>query len=370
MDWTPAVLMLSDGTVFEGRACGALGTTMGELCFNTGMTGYQEIFSDPSYLGQIITMTTPHIGNYGAVPQEMESDSPRVAGVVIRSFSELYSRAGQAESLQAHLARNGVVGISGIDTRSLVRHIRERGAMNAIISSETTHTKTLLTQLAACPSMEGQELSSKVSTHEPYWTGPEDAALRVAALDLGMKRSITTCLTDRGLRVKVFPAKTPAQTLLAEDVAGFFLSNGPGDPAIMDYAIETAKSLIESRKPVFGICLGHQIIALAAGAQTEKMRFGHHGTNHPVKNLLTGKSEITSQNHGFVVREESLKPLPNVEVTHRHLNDNSVAGLRLKDRPVLCVQYHPEAGPGPHDSRYLFDHFVELLAAEKLDKTP
>lgn len=353
--------MLSDGTVFEGVACGAIGTTTGEVCFNTGMTGYQEIFSDPSYLGQIITMTHPHIGNYGAVDSEMESAVPRIAGLVCKQFSPTYSRAGQVQSLQDHLEQHGVVGISGIETRRLVRHIREKGAMNAIISSETTDRKALLDQLNACPSMDGLELSSRVSTTEPYWIGPENAPLRVAALDFGTKANILRCLTDRGLRVKVFPARTPAASLLAEDVHGYFLSNGPGDPSAMDYAITTVKELLEARKPTFGICLGHQILALASGAQTEKMRFGHRGINHPVKNLLTGKSEITSQNHGFVVKEDSLTAAPNLEITHRHLNDNTVAGIRLKDRPAFSVQYHPEASPGPHDSRYLFDDFVTSL---------
>lgn len=359
---TPAVLVLQDGTVFYGNAAGAVGTTTGEIAFNTGMTGYQEIFTDPSYFGQILIMNTAHIGNYGVHPEEVESDGLKIAGLVTKKFSQTFSRAGDTSSLQDYLERDGCVGISDIDTRSLVRHIREKGAMNAIISSDNQDVEALKAQLAKVPSMEGLELSSKVATKEAYEEGPSDGR-KVALLDLGVKRNIVRCLTDRGCLVRVFPLASKAEELLAWNPEGIMLSNGPGDPSAMTTTVAEVKKLVESGVPTFGICLGHQMVALSQGLSTEKMFNGHRGINHPVKNLLTGQCEITSQNHGFVVSEASLEAAEHVELTHRHLNDDTVAGIRLTNHPVFSVQYHPEASAGPHDSRYLFDQFVEAIAS-------
>lgn len=356
-----AVLLLADGTCFTGKAIGKIGTTGGEICFNTGMTGYQEIYTDPSYYGQIIVNTTSHIGNYGAKDLEVESDSPKIAGLVVNSFTDLFSRITATESLQQYLYRYGVVGITELDTRALVRHIRNKGAMNAIISSENLDVEFLKKELAKIPSMAGLELASKVSTTKPYFVGEKNAPFKVAALDLGIKQSILKNLAARGCYCKVYPAKTSFNEMESWNPDGYFISNGPGDPSAMDYAIESVKSILESRKPMFGICLGHQIIALASGIKTYKMHHGHRGLNHPVKNLETGLSEITSQNHGFVVDKEDLKKNKNVGMTHIHLNDQTLAGIKLKDRKVFSVQYHPEASPGPHDSRYLFDNFLKNL---------
>lgn len=361
---TPAVLVLQDGTVFYGNAAGAIGTTTGEIAFNTGMTGYQEIFTDPSYYGQILIMNTAHIGNYGVHPEEVESAGLKIAGLVTKKFSRVYSRAGADGSLQDYLEKDACVGICDVDTRALVRHIRQSGAMNAIISSENLDVEDLKAQLAKVPSMEGLELSSKVTTAEPYEAGPEDGH-KVALLDLGVKTNIVRCLTERGCRVRVFPLQSKAADLLAWNPEGIMLSNGPGDPSAMPETVATVKELLASGIPSFGICLGHQVIALSQGLSTEKMFNGHRGINHPVKNLLTGKCEITSQNHGFVVSESSLDAAEHVELTHRHLNDQSVAGIRLTNLPVFSVQYHPEASAGPHDSRYLFDEFVAKIQRHK-----
>ncbi len=353
----PAVLLLADGTRFEGVSIGAQGTTVGEIAFNTGMYGYQEIFTDPSYFGQILVMATAHIGNYGTIAQEVESERVQLAGLVTKNFSAFGSRAGEVEELQRYLAEDDVVGISGVDTRALVRHIREHGAMNAIISSEELDEQALQDRLAAAPSMQGLELSSRVTTADAYEVGQEEGK-RVALLDLGVKRSITQCLVDRGCRVRVFPLGTALEEMMAWNPEGFMLSNGPGDPAAMPGTISTVGKVVETGLPVFGICLGHQVLALSQGLKTEKMFNGHRGVNHPVKNLRTGKSEITSQNHGFVVEQASVDAHPDVELTHVHLNDGTVAGIALKGKPVFSVQYHPEASAGPHDSRYLFDDFV------------
>ncbi|WP_040669718.1 glutamine-hydrolyzing carbamoyl-phosphate synthase small subunit [Nitritalea halalkaliphila] len=358
----PATLLLADGTLFRGTLIGKPGTNGGEICFNTGMTGYQEIYTDPSYTGQIVVTTTPHIGNYGVIDSEVESAAPTVAGIVVNSFSHTHSRVDADDTLQAYLEKAGITGIADIDTRKLVRHIRDKGAMNAIISSEYEDDLAgLKKQLNLVPDMQGLELSSQVSTKAPYFFGDPESPFKVACLDLGIKLNILRNLASRGVYCKVFPATTKAEELMAWEADGYFLSNGPGDPAAMPYAVETAKTLLSSGKPVFGICLGHQIIAEACDLKTYKMHHGHRGINHPVKNLLTGLSEITSQNHGFVVDKNSLEANSQIEVTHIHLNDNTIAGIRLKDRPVFSVQYHPEAGPGPHDSRYLFDDFVSLM---------
>lgn len=366
-----ALLLLADGTRFEGIAIGATGTIGGEICFNTGMTGYQEIYTDPSYYGQIIVNTHSHIGNYGTLPLETESSRAMAKGIVVRSFSEIFSRRTGESSLQDYLVRENVVGIANVDTRNLVRKIRSQGAMNAIISSENLSEAELQKRLSAVPDMSGLELSTAVTTPESYTIGQEEnAAFRVAVLDLGVKRSILTNLTDRNCFCRIFPAQTPYEEMKAWGADGFFISNGPGDPAAMDYAVNTVRAMLEGEAPVFGICLGHQILALATGLSTQKMHHGHRGLNHPVKNLLSGACEITSQNHGFTVSREGLDENTNVQETHVNLNDNTVAGLRLKHRPAFSVQYHPESSPGPHDSRYLFDIFVENMTQHKNGTIP
>lgn len=365
MEKKPALLVLADGTVFKGNAIGKVGTTTGEIAFNTGMTGYQEVFTDPSYHRQILVMTTAHIGNYGVHPEEVESDSMKISGLVTKKFSATYSRPSANDSLQNFMERDDVVGISDVDTRALVRHIRNAGAMNAIISSEILDVDQLKSKLAEVPSMEGLELSSEVCTKEAYTVGDENADYRVSLLDIGVKKSIVSCLVDRGCLVKVFPMNATLDEMLAFEPNGFMLSNGPGDPSAMPETVNLVKQIVESGVPVFGICLGHQVLALSQGLSTEKMHNGHRGINHPIKNLITGKGEITSQNHGFVVSRLSLEANPEVEETHKHLNDDTVAGIRLVNKKVFSVQYHPEASAGPHDSRYLFDQFIENMATVK-----
>lgn len=356
-----AVLLLADGTAFYGKPAGKIGTTTGEICFNTGMTGYQEVFTDPSYYGQILVMTGDHIGNYGINDLEVESDDVKIAGLVVKNFSgSVYSRYQASKSIQQYLEEQGIVSICDLDTRAIVRHIRSKGAMNAIISSETVDLDLLKAKLAETPSMEGLELSSVVSTEEIYHVG-EGKNKKVAVLDLGVKKNILRCLEERGVHMRVFPAKTTFAEMQAWGPDGYFISNGPGDPASMPYAVETTKQILDSNKPAFGICLGHQILALANGIPTYKMFNGHRGLNHPVKNLVTGRCEITSQNHGFSVKFEEAEKSGKVQVTHVNLNDNTVAGIKVKDKPAFSVQYHPESSPGPHDSRYLFDDFVAML---------
>ena len=361
----PAILLLQDGTVFHGRSTGLDGTAWGEICFNTGMTGYQEIFTDPSYFGQLMVATTAHIGNYGIHPDEVESEGIKIAGLVCKNFSQYRSRPSSNKSLFEYFKEEGKVAICDVDTRALVRHIREKGAMNAIISTEILELEALKTELAKAPSMEGLELSSVVSTKEPYYFGNENATYRVAALDLGVKKNILRNLAERDCYVKVFPWNSTFEEMKAWSPDGYFLSNGPGDPAAMPKVVEQVSKVIGSKRPVFGICLGHQMVALANGLSTYKMHNGHRGINHPVKNLKSGKGEITSQNHGFAVKREDLDRAENVELTHIHLNDNTVAGIRLKDQNCFSVQYHPEASPGPHDSRYLFDEFVTNIKNAK-----
>lgn len=361
----PAVLLLEDGTVFYGKAAGAIGTTTGEICFNTGMSGYQEIFTDPSYFGQILVATNVHIGNYGIKNTEVESDSIKIAGLVCKKFSETYSRVQADKSIKDYFLEEKVVGICEVDTRAIVRHIRNAGAMNAIISSEILDIDELKKQLLKVPSMAGLELSSKVSTKVAYTSGDSSAMRKVAVLDLGVKKNIVRCLTERGNFVKVFPMKTSASEILAWSPDGIMISNGPGDPGVMTAETSLVKELIDSNIPVFGICLGHQIIAQSFGLSTYKTKIGHRGINHPVKNIITGKSEITSQNHGFAVRLEDLEKNSEVEITHVNLNDNTIEGLRHKTKKVFCVQYHPEASPGPLDARYLFDDFVNLMNSVK-----
>jgi carbamoyl-phosphate synthase small subunit len=361
-----AYILLEDGFLVEGKAIGKTGTTGGEICFNTGMTGYQEIYTDPSYYGQIIVNTTAHIGNYGTLAEEQESDAPKISGLVVNDFSHDFSRATAKESLQSYLEKHGIVGIADVDTRMLVRYIRSKGAMNALISSELSPVQ-MRENIKQVPSMKGLELSSVVTTKKPYEVGDEGAAFRVAALDLGIKKSILTNLASRGCYIKVFPAKTPFAEMEKWKPHGYFISNGPGDPSAMDYAIKTVKEILECDKPTFGICLGHQLLALACGISTYKMHHGHRGLNHPVKNLITGLGEMTSQNHGFAVNEKDVEKNAEVEITHVHLNDNTIMGLRIKNKKAFSVQYHPEASPGPHDSRYLFDQFVEWIKSDKLE---
>jgi carbamoyl-phosphate synthase small subunit len=357
----PAILLLEDGTVHYGRAFGKKGTTCGEICFNTGMTGYQEVFTDPSYYGQIVIMNSVHIGNYGVKDEDIESDSVKIKGLIARNLEELYSRKLAQGSLEDYLIKNNIVCIEDVDTRALVTHVRQKGAMNCIISSEILDIEELKKELAKAPPMAGLELASEVSTKEPYTRGNESSDIRIAVLDYGTKQHIIECMVDRGAYVKVFPAKSKLSDLNAFNPNGYFISNGPGDPASMDYAVETVKEVLNENKPVFGICLGHQLLALANGINTFKMHHGHRGLNHPVKNLVTGKCEITTQNHGFGVDPEAVKKCENVEITHVNLNDHSIEGIRLKDKPAFSVQYHPESTPGPHDSRYLFDDFIDLI---------
>lgn len=357
----PAVLLLEDGTVYHGKAAGKIGTTTGEICFNTGMTGYQEIFTDPSYFGQIMVTTNAHIGNYGIHDEEVESGDIKIAGLVCKNFNIAYSRKMAETSIQDYFQDENIVGISDVDTRSLVRHIRDKGAMNAIISSEILDIEQLKAKLAAVPSMDGLELSSQVSTKEAYEYGDPNAEYKVAVLDLGVKKNILRSFDNRGVFAKVFPAKTSFAEMETFKPDGYFISNGPGDPAAMPYAIDTVKEILASEKPLFGICLGHQLLALANGIGTMKMFNGHRGLNHPVKNVILNHCEVTSQNHGFGVIQEDVRKSDKVEITHINLNDQSIEGIRVKGKKAFSVQYHPESSPGPHDSRYLFDQFVSML---------
>lgn len=360
-----AVLILEDGTIYHGKAVGKIGTTTGEIAFNTGMTGYQEVFTDPSYFGQILIMTTSHIGNYGVHSNEIESESMKIAGLVTKKFSDGFSRVSAVGSLQEYMEESSTVGISDIDTRSLVRHIRHKGAMNAIISSSNLDIESLKMELSKAPSMDGLELSSKVATKVAYEAKNENSTFKVSLIDFGVKKNIVRCLVERGCHVKVFPLNSTKADLDSFNPDGYMLSNGPGDPSVMSESIELVKQLVEDGRPVFGICLGHQILGLSQGLKTVKMFNGHRGINHPIKNIKTGKGEITSQNHGFVIDKSSLEANSNIELTHYHLNDDTVAGIALKGKPVFSVQYHPEASAGPHDSRYLFDQFIENMKLAK-----
>ncbi|MEN9685882.1 MAG: glutamine-hydrolyzing carbamoyl-phosphate synthase small subunit [Bacteroidota bacterium] len=361
----PAVLFLADGHVFHGRSFGYTGTATGEICFNTGMTGYQEVFTDPSYTGQILIMNNVHVGNYGVKKTDVESKSVKIHGLIARNLEEQFSRFQAEGDLNSYLIANKIVAIEGIDTRALVAHIRTKGAMNCIISTEILETDKLKEALAKVPDMDGLELASTVSTREEYELGDVNAAVKVAVLDFGVKEHILECLVSRGAHIRVHPAKTGLDRLKEFNPNGYFISNGPGDPSAMPYAIETLKDILKENKPVFGICLGHQLLALANDIPTFKMHHGHRGLNHPVKNIITGQCEITTQNHGFGVDPEAVRKHPNVEVTHINLNDDSIEGIRLKDRPAFSVQYHPESTPGPHDSRYLFDRFIEMIQSQQ-----
>jgi carbamoyl-phosphate synthase small subunit len=359
IDKQKAYLVLQDGTYFEGNAIGKIGTTTGEIAFNTGMTGYQEVFTDPSYYGQIVIMTMDHIGNYGARDLDSESNSIKISGLVCKNYSPMHSRNMADSSLNDYFIENDFTGISDVDTREVVRHIRDAGAMNAIISSEILDLERLKSMVLDVPSMSGLELSSKVWIKDAYEVN-EGGKHKVALLDLGSKENIIKCLTDRDCHVKVYPGDTTYNEMKNWDPDGFMISNGPGDPSAMPYAVKTIQEIVDADEKMFGICLGSQILAQAQGMKTFKLHRGHRGQNHPVKNLITGKSEITSQNHGFAIDPDS--NMGSVEITHINLNDNTVEGIRVKDKSAFAVQYHPEASPGPHDSRYLFDEFVALMA--------
>ena len=356
-----AILLLADGTIFHGKAIGKEGTAFGEVCFNTGMTGYQEVFTDPSYFGQLMVTTNAHIGNYGVNDNEVESSDIKIAGLICKNFSYEYSRVDAHGSLENFFEANDLFAISDVDTRALVSYIRENGAMNAVISTDFENIEALKKQLAEVPNMEGLELASKVSTKEPYYFGDENATYKIAALDIGIKKNILRNFAKRDACIKVFPYNASFEELSAWNPDGYFLSNGPGDPQPLVEAQALAKKIIEKDLPLFGICLGHQVIALANGVSTYKMHNGHRGINHPVKNLKTGKGEITSQNHGFAVNREEAEANPELEISHLHLNDHTVAGISMKNKKCFSVQYHPEARPGPHDSSYLFDQFIDLL---------
>jgi carbamoyl-phosphate synthase small subunit len=368
-----AILALEDGTWFRGVAAGAEGEARGEVVFNTSMTGYQEVLTDPSYSGQIVTMTCPEIGNYGVSPEDVESRGAQVAGFIIRDESPVASNWRSAGTLRDYLIANQIVAIADIDTRALTRKLRSGGVMRGVIVTGSALDPTALVDRAnAIPTMEGSDLVRGVTSDHVFDWPQEDPdefgvakprraerRLKIAAYDFGMKWNILRRLSAHGCDVRVYPATTPASELLASHPDGVFLSNGPGDPAPLTYAIDNAKALVASKVPVFGICLGHQILGLAMGGKTFKLKFGHRGANHPVKQLTTQKIEITSQNHGFAVDPASLPE--DVEVTHVNLYDGTVEGLRHKTQPVFCVQYHPEASPGPHDADYLFDDFMEMI---------
>jgi carbamoyl-phosphate synthase small subunit len=372
-----AILALEDGTVFEGRSFGAPTERSGEVVFNTALTGYQEVFTDPSYSGQIVILTNPQVGNYGTSAEDNEAARPYIEGLVVREFSAIASNWRSDAEANAFLGRNGIPVISGLDTRALVRHLRTRGVMRGVLSSVTADASALVERARGIPTMAGLDLASRVSTPERYeWNKPvepcspsdflarpPETKYHVVAYDFGIKRNILRRLVQVGCRVTVVPALTSAEDALALNPDGIFLSNGPGDPEPLQTQVGIIRRLI-GNKPVFGICLGHQLLGLAVGGKTYKLKFGHRGANHPVRNELTQKVEITSHNHGFAVDPDSLN-LNEVEITHMNLNDGTLEGFRHRREPMFCVQYHPEAAPGPHDSHYLFDEFVKLMEGSR-----
>jgi len=353
-------LLLEDGSIFEGKSFGKIGTTLGEICFNTGMTGYQEIFSDPSYFGQIVILTNSHLGNYGSNSDDVESRNIQVSGVICRNFSEMHSRCN-ATTLQKYL--ENTVGIQDIDTRALVNHIRDFGVQNCIISSEISEISELKKRLSLHPKMSGQNLHRQVTCEKIWKIGV--GKYKIGIIDLGIKSSIIKNLLKYDTNLVIFPSITDFETIKSFKVDGFFISNGPGDPKAMSEMVELVKQIISLKKPVFGICMGHQLIGLANNVSSYKMFYGHRGCNHPVKNLETGRCEITSQNHGFCLIREQVLDNPELEITHIHLNDQTVMGIKMKSLPVFSVQYHPEAGPGPNDSKYLFEKFIEEIVCQE-----
>ena len=357
-----AIIILEDGTIFFGKSIGIDGTAFGEVCFNTGMTGYQEIFTDPSYYGQLMVTTNAYIGNYGVRDEEVESNSVKIAGLICRNFTYNYSRYGETKSLFDFLKSNNIVAISDVDTRALVSYIRDNGAMNAVISTKVDEVDKLKGELSKTPTMDGLELASQVSTKEIYYFGNKSAKYKISALDLGIKKNILRNLEKRDCYIKVFPFDSTFDEMNDWSPDAFFISNGPGDPKPLIDAQNIAKEVIKRNIPLFGICLGHQIIALANGISTYKMHNGHRGINHPVKNLITGKGEITSQNHGFAINREQTESNMEIKITHIHLNDDTVAGISMKNKNCFSVQYHPEASPGPHDASYLFDQFINNIS--------
>ena len=359
-----AYLVLEDGHSFEGRSFGAARDATGEVVFNTALTGYQEILTDPSYCGQIVTLTYPHIGNYGVNSQDAESERPQVQALVVRESSPVASNHRAEDTLSQYLTEHGIPAICGIDTRALTRHIRSKGAMRAVLTTTKASVREHVETARGAPEMVGADLAKVVTCRKSYsWPATAPERFHVVAYDLGMKRGILRSLAACGIRTTVVPAQTPATEALALEPHGIFFSNGPGDPEPLTYAIEAAKELIE-RLPVFGICLGHQVLGLAVGGKSFKLPFGHHGANHPVKRVIDGAVEITSQNHGFAVETDSLRGLP-VELTHFNLNDGTLEGFCLKNSPTMSIQYHPEASPGPHDAHYLFGNFVEMLEKQR-----
>ncbi len=358
-----AVLILEDATMFKGKAVSDhQNTAFGEICFNTGMTGYQEIFTDPSYYGQLMVTTNAHIGNYGTHAEESQSDAPKIAGLICKNFSYSPSRVSSDRSLEDFLNTKNLFAISDVDTRALVRHIRTHGAMNAVISTRVNDVEDLKDELKAYPKMDGLELASKVSTSQAYHYGQANSKYKVSVLDLGVKTNILKHISKRNTFLKVFPYNSTFEDLMSFEPDAIFLSNGPGDPQPLKSAIELTKMALKNDIPTFGICLGHQIICLSLGISTFKMHHGHRGINHPVMNLVTGKSEITSQNHGFSVNKEEAEKSEAIEITHIHLNDKTLAGVKVKGKKCFSVQYHPEAGPGPNDANYLFDDFFNMYA--------
>jgi len=361
----PGFLLLEDGTLFRGRLRGELPPTVAEVVFTTNMTGYQEVFTDPSYRGQIVVMTAPLIGNYGGNTEDPESAHPQVAGVVAREVSEHYSNWRAQGDLRSWLAAAQVPVLDGVDTRQVTRHLRSIGVMRGVIATGEAPDAEARAALEACPSMEGLDLATRVSTREPYAWGDPNAAKHIIAYDFGIKRNILRLFADNGCRVTVVPAETPAEAVLEREPDGVFLSNGPGDPAAVGYAPATIRAIAERNVPIFGICLGHQLLGLTFGAATAKMPYGHQGGNHPVRELDSGRVLITSQNHGFAVQgsEAGIPGAPSLQVTHLNLNDGTIEGLMHRELPVFGVQYHPEAAPGPHDARPLFTRFLESVGA-------
>ena len=363
-----AFILLADGSIFYGKAVGnKQGSAFGEVCFNTGMTGYQEIFTDPSYFGQIMVSASAHLGNYGVNKEEIEADKVMISGLVVRNFSYNYSRTAADDSVENFLDKNNILAISDVDTRALVKYIRDHGEMNAVISTEFDKIEDLKKQISEMPDMKGLELASQVSTKEAYLYGDEKAKYKVSVLDLGVKRNILRKLAERDCYIKVFPYNSSFEELQSFEPDGYFISNGPGDPQPLKGPAEVVETILSKDLPMFGICLGHQLLAMANGVSTYKMHTGHRGINHPVKNLITGKGEITSQNHGFTINREETEANANLEITHINLNDDTVSGIRMKNKSAFSVQFHPESSPGPHDSIYLFDQFIENIEKHKTE---